>query len=244
MKQPVLFYHIAQMEGWKAIVTEQLELLAKAGFDGTLLIGMCGPGYDRFPLYKAQSLGLNAPEIITRTQSLTEYEAPTLRALELYARAGYDGPIGYFHTKGVSSPGLCKMWWRWIMNAAVLTQWKERMVDLETHELAGFCWEHADSTSHFCGNFWWTTGAWIRRLSGFDWYWANPWHNMQVEADRRYAAEFWISSNNLRGAKRRIRSVFLENQGNGPSPVWKPEWWESRPDIKQLAIELGSNLTK
>jgi len=229
--EPILFYHIAQMHHWRDVVEEQLQVLKAAEFSGNLYMGIVGEGHDRWPQERATELGLKC-EIVARSQNILDYEAPTLRALEMAARAGYEGPIGYIHTKGVSMPtDATKMFWRWIMNLAVLVEWKDRVAELATHDVAGFCWEDCDPHAHFCGNFWWARADWIRGLSGFDWYFSKPWCG-----NMRLACEQWISSCNLREPERRVASAYLRSQGNAVHPIWTLPWWQARPMIRGMAL--------
>lgn len=235
----IAFYHIACMGHWREVVWEQLRVLSRAGFPGLIRISFIGRMQDwPFVELAAKKLRLNIM-LIHQSTNLREFESPALRELDAVCRAGYEGAVLYFHTKGVSAPGHPnKTYWRWIMNAYVLNRWEECVADLEDHDIAGVCWEDCDPRSHFCGNFWWARADWIRKLSGFNWYWKNPFYNVNAhrdpEGNRRFACEHWISSNNMRGAQRRVKSYFVTN-----GHIWQQQFWDSPRGIEGRLLGMS-----
>jgi len=157
--------------------------------------------------------------------------------IETACRDGFDGAVMYFHAKGVSRPGANPVtWWRWLMNAHVLSGWKDCLVHLETHDAAGVCLNSLPGL-HFCGNFWWARSAWIRELDDFAEYrdfrysgWGD--HRGPVYA-RRYACELWITQGRRPGV---FKSLFTRD-----AHIWDPGWWGSEigREAKRLCLAQG-----
>lgn len=233
----IAFYHIACMGHWREIVLEQLRILARTGFDGLIRVTFLGAEKDwEFVAFVADQFNLKIVRVF-RSENLRDFEAPALRELDAVCRAGYEGAVLYFHTKGASMPGHPnKTYWRWLMNVFMLSRWRTCVEDLETHDIAGVCWEDCEPRSHFCGNFWWARSDWILKLHPFDSYYRAPWYDLgrkDPEFERRYACEQWISSNVDRGLQRRIKSYHVTN-----AHIWKDEFWLTPAGFTARALAL------
>ena len=189
------FYHVAAMGDWKAVVAEQLRLVAAAGLD-SLRVSFAG-SLDEVGTFRAMAAEANVNALIARRASqLTVYETPALQMIETWAHARPDGEaILYFHTKGVSAPGdPSKRSWRQLMNCEVLTNWREVVPLLDRFDVIGVNWRNCPPIAHFCGNFWWARSDWVRSLAPFAGYYAKPLYPTAWDSGRRLGCEFWISS--------------------------------------------------
>ena len=189
------------MGHWREVLTEQLSLLAKAKFPGTVHIGFLGDEYeDGFIYHVAHTLGLSI-EVRHFGSNLQEFEIPTQRWMQQKcASLDPETPVLYFHTKGVSNPSWISTMWRWLMNAWCLTKWERMVQSLSMgHNCAGVSWSRGGFPApYFPGNFWWTTAGFVNQLTPIDDYviqfvdcitHCNP-HSLGY----RHAAEVWVNS--------------------------------------------------
>ena len=81
------------------------------------------------------------------------------------------------------------------MMSELVVNWQQCMLLLPEHDLVGVNWRHMPPTSHFCGNFWYASAAYLRKLEDFRQYYDNPRYKIGDHIDnRRLGCEFWISS--------------------------------------------------
>jgi SAM-dependent methyltransferase len=194
-----LYWHVAAMGGWREIVVEQLGVLWRHGFRGTIKVGFLAGVWDLgflqrcFDAYEGISM-----DLIHHEACLERFEYPTLLALERDCREGLVDEVVYFHTKGASKPGdWVSQQWRWLMNADLLTRAMEPGL-LSGVDVIGASFNlNLPGFHHFAGNFWAAKAEYIRDLEPLAEYrdgWA-------TRPDRphwlglRFAAEFWIGSN-------------------------------------------------
>ena len=116
----------------------------------------------------------------------------------------------YLHSKGITSvdnhlkygdASVFKnyYYWRHFLNWGVIEKWKDCVLALSSHDLAGV--NYFDEPSrHFSGNFWWANSSYIRNLpdpSTLDW-----WRELQrtttdswlKTAHDRFRDENWVCS--------------------------------------------------
>jgi hypothetical protein len=177
MKPLVMFYHIwspPRTDIWKILVDEQLKLVQRCGLHEQAEIACCISGSQHRAIRDFVS-HVKWLEVIEHTEDESEYEGLTLKHAYqrcLDNREGGSRPIAYFHTKGIrhlaSGPEGYKIMqnvnsWRHLLEYGVLERWRDCVVALLTHDLAGINF-HEFPARHFGGNFWWATADYIRRL--------------------------------------------------------------------------------
>lgn len=179
-----VFYHIAAMNNWKAVVLEQKEECDKLGLKP--MCGLLGSDSDRL---WAEELGLN---ILYHSTDIYEYESPTLKLLYDWSKNHPNGCVLYFHTKGVSAPQIInKQYWRWIMMEHIVANYKDNMQRLNIADIIGVSWSNGHF-AHVSGNFWMARCDWInilmdpidyQKING-PYIAGNPW--------KRMSAELWV----------------------------------------------------
>jgi hypothetical protein len=189
-----VFYHLACMGNWQQVFREQMEQLRQNGFMQVQL-SMLGSKEDADT---ARSIVSNLEiEIGTLVYDpdLHCFERPALRAIEGFARQN-NGHILYLHSKGVSNPeDDTKVKWRRLMMRELVENWEGCMRQLLHYDVIGVNWRDMPPTSHFCGNFWYASASYLRKLADFTTYYENPRYRIWDRInDKRLGCEFWISS--------------------------------------------------
>lgn len=186
--QPLhVVYHVAGMgPHWRGIVTEQLSQLRAAGL--THVLGThVGEG---LAWLQAEARRLSVDLTVCHSSpDLTEYERPGILLVERLA-AGGDTPVLYLHAKGVSRPLAETHWhdWRRLMMWELVGGWRKCLAALESggYDAAGVNWwfsERDRAKTHFSGNFWMASAAWLRRLPPFADYYRD-----------RFSCERWVGA--------------------------------------------------
>ena len=208
-----VFYHVAAMNNWQQVVSQQLARYANAGVEATIQCSLNGSrSEERWLLAAATSLGVSL-QVDARSCELLAFERPAFRLLQRWAldEERHDEDVAlYWHVKGIGAPGNdFKRRWRELMEQHVIDGWQECAASLLSHDAAGVNWRDMPPISHFQGNFWWAKVAWLKKLSGFDWYYDSPWFNTNWDSNgKRLGSEFWISSCN---ASPKINSLVCRN---------------------------------
>ena len=177
MKPLAVFYHIwspPRTDIWKILVDEQLKLIERCGLHERADVACCisGPQHQAIHDFVGHVKWL---EVIEHTEDESEFEGLTLK--HAYQRCVDDRErlrqsIAYFHTKGIrhltSGPEGYRAIqnvnsWRHLLEYGVLERWKDCVLELMTHDIAGINFHEAPAR-HFGGNFWWATADYIRRL--------------------------------------------------------------------------------
>jgi hypothetical protein len=169
-KRIAIFYHCAEMNNWKEIDAEIMEVLKTSG-----LLDRA----DIFVKNNCKDIGL--------------YEFPTLELLDQFCVYHQDYYVLYIMNKGVSRPTSNQSSdWRKCMLYWNVERWKECVAKLdEGFEAVGI--NVVDTPHrHFQGNFWWTTAKHIASLGNIN--------DIEVKEDKeldigeRHKAEFWVLS--------------------------------------------------
>ena len=77
----------------------------------------------------------------------------------------------YLHTKGVTrthdkgAAAECVTLWRNYMEYYLIALYKKCLAKLVDHDVVGSLYKDVQIGPHFSGNFWWSTGAYFKRLS-------------------------------------------------------------------------------
>jgi hypothetical protein len=200
-----IFYHIAAMHGWRLIVMEQLNLLARMGWKGELhYVLLASPEENGFVFRAITSAGMK-PVCHKCVPNLGVYEFPTLTALKESAEASQpDHYHAYFHTKGTSQTGSwVSMMWRWQMNYDLFGQLLPGLLENkalpDNAESAGSSFITHSGFSMYSGNFWVAKNSLITKLKTIKDYqdecrpvWSGP--NRPHWFYERHPAETWIGS--------------------------------------------------
>lgn len=193
-EQVKVFYHLACMGNWKEVLEEQVQQLKRTGFQHVYLT-ILGTEKDLdFVKMTCGRIELKS-YIIFKADDLTNFEKPALMAIEEYAKQ-HDGYVLYIHSKGVSNPAdVSKIKWRRLMMQQLIENWESCIMQLPYYDAIGVNWRDMPPTSHFCGNFWYASTNYLRKLVDFSKYFDNPRFQIHDRIDnKRLGCEFWISS--------------------------------------------------
>lgn len=189
-----VFYHLACLGSWRAVLVEQLQQLGQHGFQALDLsvLGTDAELQEALALCAATGIEVN---LLFHAPELTHFERPALLAIEAYART-HEGYVLYLHSKGVSDPANeTKAQWRRLMMRALVERWESCLSQLGRYDVLGVNWRDMPPISHFCGNFWYASTAYLRTLADFQHYYDHPRYQIwDAINDRRLGCEFWISS--------------------------------------------------
>lgn len=189
-----VFYHLACMGNWLQVFTEQMIQLKENGFK-CINLSVLG---DKKELHIVQliceELNLQS-SILFNSADLNYFETPTLLAIEKHVRQN-EGHVLYLHSKGVSNPlDDTKVKWRRLMMKELIQNWEKCMLQLPRFDSIGVNWRDMPPISHYCGNFWYASAKYLRKLTDFKCYYQNPSHKIYDSFNqKRLGCEFWISS--------------------------------------------------
>jgi hypothetical protein len=189
-----VFYHLACMGNWQEVYKEQMLQLQQNGFQ-QINLTVLGTKDDLDIVNSInEALNINA-SIVFKAPDLNYFETPALIAIEEYARKK-EGYVLYLHSKGVSNPAdQTKIKWRRLMMKELVDKWEYCMPQLPYYDMIGVNWREMPPVSHFCGNFWYASTKYLRKLADFSNYYNNTAHSFYDIIDpRRLNCEFWISS--------------------------------------------------
>lgn len=168
---------------WREPLTEHLEVLRGADFDGELHWGAVGPLHE---IAEAADLVGQPPDAMAPEG----WEQVTLSALHAFAQT-HDGAILYSHTKGAADTSDFRAKWRRSMEMRVVDNWRSNLTALEDHDVVGCHWLTPDvwpgtiTTPFFGGNYWIARCDYLRRLP-------------ECPTTDRFDAERWIGMANPR----------------------------------------------
>lgn len=189
----VVFWHVAAMNHWQAVVEEQLDLLAASDLRFVRCTFLGQPQELEALKSMADRHGITLHIEQTATE-LEHCETFAMLAIERWA-VNNTGNVLYFHTKGVSAPWCQgKEAWREQMQREVIAKWRENLAHLSDYDLVGCNWNPGDAAmkmvGHMAGNFWMARADYVRTLPSFmSHYEKNP---------CRFACEDWIGRANPR----------------------------------------------
>jgi hypothetical protein len=111
-------------------------------------------------------------------------------------RERHGGYVPDFDSKGVSAPDSgWKGAWRKLMMDELAVKWDAVLPPLSDYDAIGVSWREMGSISHFCGNFWHASIAYVRKLAPFRDCYEHPPHAIyDAVSDKRLGCEFWIGS--------------------------------------------------
>ncbi|NBV77684.1 hypothetical protein EBR66_05990 [bacterium] len=98
----------------------------------------------------------------------TSYERFTLNRISKYLKDS--DKFLYIHSKGVSRVGQADRLssiiylWRTFMEYFLIAHFRECLEKLQTYDIVGAAYKTEKIGPHYSGNFWWSTGAYFKRL--------------------------------------------------------------------------------
>ena len=189
-----VFYHLACIGNWRDVFADQMAMLSRNGFH-SIELSVLGTAADMRTVNATCARNEIDARIVLRCADVKLFETPTLRAIERYAR-DHEGYVLYLHSKGVSSPGDAnKARWRELMMRELVENWEPCMRRLAHYDAIGVNWRDMPPLSHFCGNFWYASTAYLRTLADLQSYYDQPRYQIwDAINDKRLGCEFWIGS--------------------------------------------------
>lgn len=118
-----------------------------------------------------------------------------------------DDVVFYAHTKGAANPSEWNTSWRRTMQHFTITHWREMVVSLATHDMAGCWWisEAFHPNPHMQGSYWWARADYLKTLPS-------------VSMDDRWKSELWPGQNNPR-----VYDAYPGSSGGSPM-IGSPEF--------------------
>jgi hypothetical protein len=218
LTQVNVFYHLACMGNWQEVFREQVLQLKQNGFQQVYLT-MLGTEKDLEFVNTTCDKSDLITHVVFKSPELTHFEKPALLAIEQYAKQ-HEGHVLYLHSKGVSNPAdVSKIKWRRLMMQELVQNREACIKQLPYYDAIGVNWRDMPPTSHFCGNFWYASTKYLRRLADFSRYFDNPRFNIHDRIDnKRLGCEFWISSGNT---PPKILSLYCRNVDFCDQNYWR-----------------------
>jgi len=215
-----VFYHLACIGNWREVFTEQVSVLEQSRFQwiDMMVLGTFNDFNWVIDSLQVSALRLS---IVRHENDIMLFECPSLMAIQEYAKQ-HEGFVLYLHSKGVSNPADCNRakWRRLMMNELVVNSEYCRAQLLE-YDLIGVNWRDMQPIPHYCGNFWYASTQYIRKLPDFNHYYNHPRYRIwDTVNSKRLGCEFWI------GASReqpRILSLVYRNED-----FTNPAFWENK----------------
>ena len=95
------------------------------------------------------------------------------------------------------------------MMKELVDNWEYCIQQLSKYDVIGVNWRDMPPTSHFCGNFWYSSTRYLRKLADFRFYYDHPRYRVYNPVyDKRLGCEFWIGSGSV---VPQILSVYCRN---------------------------------
>ncbi len=188
-----IYLHVFARNHYYDIAVEILTWIKRSGLNAPITIGLIGDAHAETELYELAGVLELETEIVRTDENTFEYHTLSLLWSDAH-RARYEKCL-YLHTKGVTSASPTYTKWRHIMLDALVCAWRDRLRDLEAHDIVG-CF-FLDYWPCLAGNFWWATADWIRELTA-----------PQKSSDR-FAFEKWVCTGQNRTP--RLLSLIAQN---------------------------------
>ena len=207
-----IIWHIAKIGSvWQDIVHDQWRLIRNSG-----LLDAVDNIYMSYLGSIVEDPLVEHPKVksIISSESVKDYEFPTLDIVYEYCQIYPEGKLLYMHNKGASvadiDPAvfLLTQEWRYILEEYTIYRYEDCLRLLDTYvegddnekrkyNTCGALWNEVP-VSHYSGNFWWASCNYIRTLKPFS----------ESERRNRFYAEDWLSS----GGK--SKTVDLQNHSS------------------------------
>jgi len=196
-----IFIHICTLDGWKAILTDQLNTIKKSGLYNRChkihfgILGDCNVVKD--PIFNDPKFN-----IIYTDSRIKLYENHTINFIKwMCSNEDINEPeayILYIHTKGVRKAGNSEVTesWRKMMEYFLIDKYKDCIEHLNYYDTLGnnivnmgdvYVNKNREHCMHYSGNFWWSKKSYINKLD-----YLNIFDNFDDKI--RYSAENWLLS--------------------------------------------------
>ena len=193
--KPEVFYHIACLPGWHAVVHEQLSWLSYVGLSevNAFVLGTLEDAQKCVEIAGQYDVAF---KLLGQDVRLDRHEEPTLSALYEWALSVGESACMYIHTKGLSNAlDMHKRNWRHVMQYNVVCGWRQNLEYLKTYDIVGCNWQHSQEYPHFQGNFWMARSDWVCKLQHpRDYQAADRGPVFAGQGWNRMFAEAWIGS--------------------------------------------------
>ena len=236
--QVKVFYHLACMGNWKQVFKEQSFQLQQNGFQ-YINLTVLGTMEDlEFVNLTCEKFNLKV-QVIFQAADLTYFEKPALSAIEEYASRN-EGYVLYLHSKGVSNPAdETKVKWRRLMMHELVDNWEYCMHQLPHFDIIGVNWREMPPVSHFCGNFWYASTGYLRKLADFNHYYHNPRFQIWDAINhKRLGCEFWIGSGY---EKPKLLSLYCKNVDFCNKEYWKDKFRQEENSLVPAVQKLRNS---
>lgn len=171
-----IVYHVATMNHWEEIATEQLQAVQSSGLGvacDRITITVVGPHIEKLRhLVETMSFHAKA-RIIHAENDVRLCEFPGIEMVRQIALENKEAKILYFHSKGVSyqdnDRSRCIRSWRRYMEHFTIEHWSECIAALESQNACGVEWMNSrhlnsaqmETPGFFAGNFWWARADYL-----------------------------------------------------------------------------------
>ncbi len=184
-----IVYHIATLNNWEEVVSEQLENLRRTGLGDvcdSLTLTVVGSQITEINKLVEKLSFRHKITIFHAGEDPQLYEFPGIDMVCRIANQKPNSRILYIHSKGVTRYGgptqKPSELWRRYMEYFVVERWESCLKALEEVDICGVDWTLSESTGFpfFAGNFWWGRANYISRC--------------RLERNNRYDCENFIGT--------------------------------------------------
>jgi hypothetical protein len=161
-----IFIHCALLSGCEARINSFVSLLSTSGLLSVAdQVYICYVGDSPLPyVYLNDTSHYEKINIIRISNTLKDYEVPTLKYLYNFSYSHPNYKLLYIHTKNVGKElNLCVEDWIYYMMYYLVEQWKVAVKALDEYDTYGVDLR-TEPTLHYSGNFWWTRASHILTL--------------------------------------------------------------------------------
>ena len=163
-----IVYHIATLNNWEEIVSDQLSTLEKSGLGDacdSISVTVVGTEIDKVYLHFKNLPFLNKVRIYHCSPELEQYEFPGIEKVLLIANQKPDTQILYMHTKGVLHYGSQReqnvRQWRKYMEYFTIERWQDCLEALTDANMCGVDLSVSPKGIYYSGNFWWAKASYL-----------------------------------------------------------------------------------
>jgi hypothetical protein len=166
-----VFYHIYCNDKTLSIVKEQLDKILYSGLYDTAAAIYCFlVGEEAFIAPVKEYIEALPDKFIVKDVGVNDKSYERFTLTKIAGLVGENDKFLYIHTKGVSNSDTAKLeniqLWRNYMEYELIKRHRECIDKLDTNDLVGVAYMDMWIGPHFSGNFWWSTGAYYKRLAG------------------------------------------------------------------------------
>jgi hypothetical protein len=166
-----VFYHVYCNENTLAIVKEQLNRILYSGLYDTVTAVYCYLVGEEARITQVKSYIEALPDkFIIKDVGVDDKTYERFTLTKIAGIVGDNDKFLYMHSKGVTQKDPAKLenirLWRDYMEYQLIKRYRECIDNLNTNDIVGVAYMDMWIGPHFSGNFWWSTGAYYKRLVG------------------------------------------------------------------------------